>query len=46
MIEEGNGNEDQKERQRNNLRQMITYCEDKIDCRREVVLQVRKNVQL
>ncbi|KAI8917745.1 P-loop containing nucleoside triphosphate hydrolase protein [Powellomyces hirtus] len=38
MIQKGEGNAQQKERQRNNLRQMVAYCENKIDCRRQQVL--------
>ncbi|KAH6575819.1 hypothetical protein BASA62_001752 [Batrachochytrium salamandrivorans] len=38
LIENGDGNFDQKERQRNNLRQVISYCENSIDCRRQQVL--------
>ncbi|KAH9265197.1 hypothetical protein BASA83_011280 [Batrachochytrium salamandrivorans] len=38
LIENGDGKFDQKERQRNNLRQVISYCENSIDCRRQQVL--------
>ncbi|KNC98153.1 RecQ family ATP-dependent DNA helicase [Spizellomyces punctatus DAOM BR117] len=38
LIERGEGSALQKERQRNNLRLMISYCENKIDCRRQHVL--------
>ncbi|KAI8819999.1 P-loop containing nucleoside triphosphate hydrolase protein [Fimicolochytrium jonesii] len=38
MIQKGEGSHEQKERQRNNLRQMVAYCENKIDCRRQQVL--------
>jgi bloom syndrome protein len=38
MIEKGEGSEEEKERQRDNLRSVIRYCENKIDCRRRMVL--------
>ncbi|KAK6095035.1 ATP-dependent DNA helicase sgs1 [Batrachochytrium dendrobatidis] len=38
LIENGEGNYEQKERQRNNLRQIISYCENLVDCRRQQVL--------
>ncbi|CAO3569847.1 unnamed protein product [Mortierella alpina] len=38
MIEKGEGNREQKQRQRDNLKQMIMYCENKMDCRRAQVL--------
>ncbi|KAI7828859.1 hypothetical protein BC939DRAFT_443129 [Gamsiella multidivaricata] len=38
MIDKGEGNRDQKQRQRDNLQQMIMYCENKMDCRRAQVL--------
>lgn len=40
LIDRGEGNFDQKERQRNNLRQVIMFCENKVDCRRAQVLAV------
>jgi superfamily II DNA helicase RecQ len=40
LIDQGEGSYDQKERQRNNLRQVIMFCENKIDCRRAQVLSV------
>ncbi|ORY50380.1 ATP-dependent DNA helicase [Rhizoclosmatium globosum] len=39
MIMKGEGNAAQKERQRNNVRMMVAYCEDVIECRRKQVLQ-------
>ncbi|TPX45000.1 hypothetical protein SeLEV6574_g04149 [Synchytrium endobioticum] len=39
LIDNGDGNWDQKERQRNNLRNMIEYCENRIECRRQQILQ-------
>eukprot|EP00842_Homolaphlyctis_polyrhiza_P005313 jgi/Hompol1/5783/HPOL_002061-RA len=38
LIDAGEGNADQKERQRSNLRQIIAYCENLVDCRRQQVL--------
>lgn len=38
LIDRGEGNYEQKQRQRNNLRQVISYCENKFDCRRQLVL--------
>lgn len=38
MIDKGDGNYEQKQRQRDNLQQMIMYCENKMDCRRAQVL--------
>ncbi|EPZ34388.1 ATP-dependent DNA helicase [Rozella allomycis CSF55] len=38
MIDRSDGTRDQKERQRENLRHVINYCENKIDCRRKIVL--------
>ena len=38
MIDEGEGNWDQKERQRQMLRNVIQFCENKSDCRRAQVL--------
>ncbi|KAJ3218691.1 ATP-dependent DNA helicase sgs1 [Dinochytrium kinnereticum] len=39
LIDNGEGSESQKERQRNNVRQVIAYCENKVECRRQQVLQ-------
>lgn len=38
MIDQGDGDREQKQQQRENLRQVITFCENKIDCRRAQVL--------
>ncbi|KAJ1559700.1 ATP-dependent DNA helicase sgs1, partial [Nowakowskiella sp. JEL0078] len=38
LIDRGEGSFQQKDRQRNNLRQMMAYCENLTDCRREQVL--------
>lgn len=38
MIDKGEGNREQKDRQRYNLRQVIAYCENQLDCRRQLVL--------
>lgn len=38
MIDEGDGTKDQKERQRQMLRNVIQFCENKSDCRRVQVL--------
>lgn len=38
MIDDGEGNYEQKQRQQNMLRQMIIYCETEDDCRRVQVL--------
>lgn len=38
MIDRGEGSWQQKERQRYNLRQVIGFCENKTDCRRQQVL--------
>ena len=40
MIDKGEGSRDQKDRQRSNLRQMIAYCENRIECRRQQILAV------
>ena len=40
MIDKGEGSWEQKERQRSNLRSMIAYCENKIECRRQLILSV------
>jgi len=38
MIEKGDGTRETKQRQKDNLQQMIMYCENKMDCRRAQVL--------
>lgn len=38
MIDKGDGDREQKQQQRDNLRDVITFCENKIDCRRSQVL--------
>lgn len=38
MIDKGDGDREQKQQQRDNLRDVITFCENKIDCRRAQVL--------
>ncbi|KAF2470450.1 uncharacterized protein BDR25DRAFT_287400 [Lindgomyces ingoldianus] len=38
MIEEGDGNAQQKQRQRDMLKHMVQYCENRSDCRRVQVL--------
>lgn len=38
MIDKGEGNEEQKERQRQMLRNVVQYCENKSDCRRVQIL--------
>lgn len=38
FIQNGDGGWQQKERQRNNLRMMLQYCENVVDCRRQQVL--------
>lgn len=39
MIDKGEGDRIQKQQQRDNLREVIQYCENKVDCRRQLVLQ-------
>ncbi|KAI9053676.1 hypothetical protein LZ554_002630 [Drepanopeziza brunnea f. sp. 'monogermtubi'] len=39
FIEDSEGNEDQKNRQRNMLKSMVGYCENRTDCRRSQVLR-------
>ncbi|KAI8618457.1 P-loop containing nucleoside triphosphate hydrolase protein [Chytriomyces sp. MP71] len=39
MIQKGDGNAAQKERLRNNVRMMVSYCQDEFECRRKQVLQ-------
>lgn len=38
MIDKGDGDYNQKQRQRENLRDVIKYCENRVDCRRKLVL--------
>lgn len=38
MIDKGEGSYEQKRRQRDNLQQMVMYCENTMDCRRSQVL--------
>ncbi|CAI6338764.1 unnamed protein product [Periconia digitata] len=38
MIEDGDGNMEQKQRQRDMLRQVVQFCENRSDCRRAQVL--------
>ncbi|KAF2433756.1 hypothetical protein EJ08DRAFT_731330 [Tothia fuscella] len=38
MIDEGEGNPQQKERQRGMLRSVVNFCENKSDCRRVLIL--------
>lgn len=39
FIEEGEGNQEQKDRQRKMLQRMVAYCENKCDCRRVEILR-------
>lgn len=39
LIDRGEGSHQQKQQQRDNLRQVIQFCENRIDCRRQMVLQ-------
>lgn len=39
MIDKGEGGAEQKQTQRDNLREVIQYCENKIDCRRSLILR-------
>lgn len=39
LIEKGEGHAEQKERQKENLRQMIMFCENRTECRRVLLLQ-------
>ncbi|CAG8781336.1 13938_t:CDS:1, partial [Acaulospora morrowiae] len=39
LIDGGEGNTEQKKQQRENLKEMIRYCENIVDCRRELVLR-------
>lgn len=38
MIEKSEGGKSQKERQRENLRDVLKYCENTVDCRRKLIL--------
>eukprot|EP00835_Amoeboradix_gromovi_P000173 NODE_6_length_48303_cov_0.387022.p5 type:complete len:800 gc:universal NODE_6_length_48303_cov_0.387022:40846-43245(+) len=38
LINRGEGSREQKQRQYDNLRQMISYCDNKIECRRSIIL--------
>ena len=38
MIDKGEGDREQKQRNRDNLRDVIKYCENQIDCRRKLIL--------
>lgn len=38
MIDKGEGDRQQKQMQRENLRQVIQYCENHVDCRRSLIL--------
>lgn len=38
LIDQGDGNWQQKQRQRDNLNTMIRYCENEIDCRRRQIM--------
>jgi superfamily II DNA helicase RecQ len=40
LIDKGEGPREQKERQKENLRQMIMFCENRTDCRRKQLLAV------
>lgn len=40
MIDKGEGTRDEKQRQRHNLQQVIDYCENNSDCRRQQILSV------
>lgn len=39
LIDRGEGSYQQKQRQKDNLRDVIQYCENRIDCRRTLILQ-------
>lgn len=39
MIDKSEGDRDQKQRQRDNLREVIRFCENRVDCRRKLVLR-------
>jgi superfamily II DNA helicase RecQ len=39
LIDQGEGDISQKERQKDNLRQMVNFCENKSDCRRKTILE-------
>lgn len=38
MIDKGEGDREQKQRNRDNLRDVIKYCENQVDCRRKLIL--------
>ena len=38
LIKRGEGSHQQKQRQYDNLRQMVAYCDNKMECRRKVIL--------
>ena len=38
MVDKGEGSYEQKQQQRDNLREVIQFCENRIDCRRQLVL--------
>jgi bloom syndrome protein len=40
MIDKSEGDKMQKQQQRENLREVIQFCENQVDCRRQLVLQV------
>lgn len=39
LIDRGEGSHQQKQQQRDSLREVIQFCENRIDCRRQMVLQ-------
>lgn len=39
MIDKSEGDRDQKQRQRDNLKEVIRYCENRVDCRRKQILR-------
>jgi RecQ family ATP-dependent DNA helicase len=44
LIDKGEGNHLQKERQRENLRQVLMFCENKSDCRRQLLMAVTSDL--
>lgn len=44
LIEVGDGSKEQKQSQKEYLAQVIQYCENKVDCRRQQLLGVKNNV--